>query len=259
MLVAVASAKGSPGVTTSAWVLASVWPSDVVLVDADAAGGDLSLLGRTPERGALDPDRGLLSLAADARRGLAEGALDDHLQRVTGGLEVLCGVSGPDQMTGIGPVWPTLAGALAGMADRDTIVDCGRLVPGSPVTPVVAAADALVMVVRPRLEAFAHLRERLRWLAHLQQTTGRGPAVGVVVVTDSRDQRSARDLAQLLAHDGLDARVLGRVAEDQKAADVVAGRLERGIDRSLLVRSVRELVDPVYALAAARGYSHAAV
>lgn len=251
-----ASAKGSPGVTTTAWVLASVWPTDVILVDGDAAGGDLALLGRTPERGVLDPDRGLLSLAADARRGLAEGAVGEHLQRLGGGLDVLCGVASPDQMTGIGPVWPALAGVFADLSDADVIVDCGRIVPGTPVMPVVSAADVLVMVARPHLESFAHLRERLRWLAHLRQSLGHGPAVGVVVISEPGDKRSAQDLTQLLARDGLAASVLGGVAQDQRAADVVAGRLDRGIDRSLLVRSVRQLVEPVRALAATGAPTH---
>ncbi|GEL98889.1 hypothetical protein [Cellulomonas terrae] len=253
MLVAFGSAKGSPGVTTTARVLASVWPGDVVLVDADPAGGDTSLLARTPDRGALDPERGLLSLAADARRGLVQGGVREHLQTIEGGLDVLCGVSTPEQMTGIANVWPALAAELAQVQATDVLVDCGRIVASSPVLPVVMAADVLVLVARPRLESFAHVRERVRWLAHLQDTTARVPAVGVVLVADSRDKRSLADLQQLLAHERLPATVLGQVALDERAADVVAGRLERPIARSLLVRSVRQLVEPVAALAVERG------
>lgn len=259
MLVALASAKGAPGVTTTSRVLASVWPTEVVLVDGDAAGGDLALLSRTPDRSVLDPDRGLLSLAADARRGLLQGTIDEHLQQLEGGLDVLCGVSGPDQMTGIGPVWPTLAAAFAGLSGRDVLVDCGRIMPGSPVLPVVAAADVLLLVARPRLESFAHLRERVRWLVRQQDAVGRGPALGAVVVADTRDQRSVKELTQLFAHERLGCAVLGQVALDERAADVVAGRIERSIDRSLLVRSVRQLIDPVRALAATRGLVPATV
>lgn len=259
MLVAVGSAKGAPGATTTARVLAAVWPAPVVLVDGDPAGGDLSLVARTPAREALDPERGLLSLAADARRGLTGGGVDEHLQRVDGGLDVLCGVTTPDQMTGIAPVWPTIATALAGLPGTDVLVDCGRVAPGSPVLPVVWAADVLLLVARPRLESFAHVRERVRWLAHVQDTTGRVPAVGVVLVADSRDKRSVRELAQLLAHERLPGTVLGQLAQDEQAADVLAGRLERPVARSLLVRSARQLVDPVRSLAAQRGAVHAAV
>jgi len=248
VLVAVASAKGSPGVTTTARVLASVWPTDVVLADCDPAGGDLALLGRAPDGGVLDPERGLLSLGADARRGLAADAVDQHLQRLEGGLDVLCGVATPEQVTGIGPVWPALAGAFKNFSAADVVADCGRLTPGSPVLPVVAAADAVVLVVRPRVEAYAHLRERLRWLATVQA----GLPVGIVLVTDPRDHRSVTELSQLLGHSGQPVPVLGRLADDPRAADVLAGRVTRGIGRSLLVRSARQLTDPVRSLAATR-------
>lgn len=252
MLITVASAKGSPGVTTAARVLASVWPTDVVLADCDPAGGDLALLGRAPGGEVLDPDRGLLSLAAEARRGLAAGVLDEHLQRLDGGLDVLCGVTSPEQVTGIGPIWPALGGLFARLPGRDVLVDAGRLTVASPVVPVVAASDVLLLVVRPRLEGYAHLRERLRWLESVGHGSGPGPAIGVVVVTEPKDDRSPGELARLLAHSGLRAPVIGRLAHDERAADVVAGRVQRSIARSLLVRSARDLVGPLHELAGSR-------
>ena len=248
MLVALASAKGAPGVTTTARVLASVWPSDVLLADCDPAGGDVALHGRGSGGVPLDPERGLLSLGADARRGLEADALGEHIQILDGGLPVLVGVSHPEQLTGLGAAWPALARVFAN-ARATVVADCGRLVPGSPVLPVVQAADAVLFVVHPRLEAYAHLRERLRWLA-TADVTGRRPVVGVVVVTDPRDTSSPAELEQLLAHEGLAAPVVGRLAHDPRAADVLAGRVNRGIARSLLVRSARELVEPVRRLAA---------
>ena len=41
MLISLASAKGAPGTTTSAHVLAAVWPAPVILADADPFGSDL--------------------------------------------------------------------------------------------------------------------------------------------------------------------------------------------------------------------------
>lgn len=251
MLVALASAKGSPGVTTTARVLASVWPRDVVLVDADPAGGDVALLARSQDGRALDPERGLLSFAADARRGLTDRPVEEHLQQVVGGLDVLCGVGAPDQMVGVAPALPQLGAALGRMPDRDVVIDLGRLDPSSPVLPLAAAAHVLVLVVRPHLEAYAHLRNRLRWLAQVADPRARVPQTGVLLVADGRDRHSARDLAQLLAHEQLPARVVGQVADDARAADVIAGRLERPVARSLLVRSVRDVVDPVRALVTA--------
>lgn len=109
MLIAFASAKGSPGVTTTVNALGAIWPHDVVVADFDPAGGDLALRHRDPEGEPLDPERGLLSLAAAARRGVAEAHLAEHLQTADGGLDVLAGVTRPEQLTGIGSAWPALA------------------------------------------------------------------------------------------------------------------------------------------------------
>ena len=254
MLVTIASAKGSPGVTTTARILASVWPQDVLLVDADPAGGDVSLWAPAPDGSPLDPDTGLLTLAVEARRGAA--SLEPHVQTIDGGLQVVAGIQHPGQIAGMGPVWPVLGGVLRQHAGT-VIADVGRLTPDSPVLPFVLDSDALVFVVRPTIEGYAHLRERLRWLADLDTGLRPMPTVGVVAVTEARDTASVRDLHLLLAHAGLNVPVLGAVGVDQKSADVVAARVARGIDRSLLVRSARQLVGPVRELAESRFYARA--
>lgn len=248
MLVAMASAKGAPGVTTAARVLASVWPTPAILADIDPAGGDVALSARTATQEPLDPERGLLSLAVDARRGAQVVSLDPHLQEIDGGLEVLCGVQRPEQVAGMGPVWSTIGTTLS-RHPGTVVADVGRLAVGSPALPVVGAADVLILAVRPGIESYAHLRERLSWLAAMQGGGSQPPPVGVVVVTDARDSRSGKDLDALLAHSGLSAHVLGIIANDPRAAAVVAGQLSRGIDRSLLVRSARSLVDSIRSLA----------
>lgn len=259
MLLGLASAKGAPGVTTTARALAAVWPTDVVLADCDPSGGDLAVLGRTADGDVLDPERGLLSLAAQVRRGAGGVSVEEHVQRLDGGLDVLCGVAGPEQMSGIAPLWPALSGVLRHQAGANVVADLGRLVPGSPVAPLVQACDALVLVTRPAVEAYAHLRERLRWLATMQDLPGGGPALGVLVVADPRESRVGPELSRLLGHSGLQVPVIGVVADDRRAADVLQGRVERGIGRSLLVRSSRALVGPLRALADTRGFAHAQV
>ncbi|WP_051681534.1 hypothetical protein [Cellulomonas sp. HZM] len=256
MLVTLASAKGSPGVTTTARVIASVWPGPSVLVDADPAGGDLSLWSSAPDGTPLDPDTGLLTLAVEARRGAVQ--LEQHVQRIDGGLDVLCGVQSPGQVASMGPVWPTLGGVLR--AHPGTVVaDVGRLGPDSPAMPLALDSDVLVLVVRPTIEGFSHLRERLRWLTSIDSGMRALPALGIVAVAEARDAGTVRDLEQLLAHEGLRVPVLGTVAVDQRSADVVAGRIQRGIDRSLLVRSARQLVEPVARLAGTRRYAQGGV
>ena len=68
-VVALTSAKGSPGVTTTALGLATAWPSvhpnrRVLLAEVDPAGGDIAA-GYL--RGEAQAGRGLLALAAAAR------------------------------------------------------------------------------------------------------------------------------------------------------------------------------------------------
>ncbi len=250
MLIAVVAAKGSPGASTTARVLASVWPKPVLLADCDPAGGDVALVGRGPGGGVLDPDRGLLSLAVEARHGLPSSAVAEHVQHLDGGLPVLCGVSSPEQVAAIGPVWPAIATALAHIPGADVVADCGRVTAGTPVMPLLNAADLVLFVVRPRLESYAHLRQRLRWLAAAQRDVAQPPRHAVVLVADKKSKETTKDLARLLAHDGLDIPVLGPIAHDPQAADAFAARLDRGIGRSLLVRSARLLAGPVQALAA---------
>ncbi|RHA41654.1 P-loop NTPase family protein [Cellulomonas rhizosphaerae] len=252
MLITLASAKGAPGVTTTARVLASVWPSEVALVDADPAGGDVALWSPAPDGTPLDPDIGLLTLAVEARRGAA--SLQPHLQTIDGGLQVVCGVQSPGQVAGMGPVWPSLGGILR-QHPGTVIADVGRLLPDSPALPLVMDSDALVLVVRPTIEGYAHLRERLRWLTTFDSGMRAMPALGVIALTEPRDTASVRDLELLLGHAGLRVPVLGAVGIDQKSADVVAARIARGIDRSLLVRSARQLVHPVQALGESRQYA----
>lgn len=253
MLVAFASAKGSPGTSTAVVALGSVWPSDVVVADFDPAGGDLLYRHRDPRGEPLDPEQGLLSLAVAARRGITADAVVDHVQVVDGGLGVLAGVTHPEQVTGIGPVWPAMAGVLRDLPGTDVLADCGRVTPGSPLLPVLTAADAVVLCVRPAVESYAHLRERLRWLAGPLRIGDIGSVpVGIVVVAEPGDTTATRDLDRLLQHEGMQVSVIGRLAHDPKAADALAGRRNRKLGRSLLIRSAREVALAVTGLAGRR-------
>ena len=63
-LVALASAKGSPGVTTASLVFGALWPRQVLLAECDPAGGDVAIRMTAPAGAPLGSDRGLVSLAA---------------------------------------------------------------------------------------------------------------------------------------------------------------------------------------------------
>lgn len=239
-VVAVTSIKGAPGATMAAQALAAAWGSPVALVDADPSGGDLLYRCRARGGEPLDPDRGLLSLAAAARRDVTETTLGEHLQETSAEVPVLVGLTSQEQLTGIGGVWAQLSPLLSDH-DGDVIVDCGRLATGSPALPVALRADVLVVVVRPDIESVAHLRSRLAQLrSALRARTEEVSVVRVLVATSYRDTQSAAHLQQLLHSEELPAEVIGVLAHDPKAAAVLSSTRVGNVARSLLVRSAAE-------------------
>ncbi|MGF1662538.1 MAG: hypothetical protein ACFCVG_08705 [Kineosporiaceae bacterium] len=253
MLIALLSAKGSPGVTTAGVALAAVWPQPAVLADLDPAGGDLAIRYRGPRGEPLDSDTGLISLAAALRRGAA-APVADHVQAVGGGLPVLAGVSGPDQLAGIGPVWQHLARTLR-QSPTDVLADCGRVAGGSPAEPVVNAADLVVVLARAAAADLAHLRTRLAWLSSRPLA---GPVGVVLVAAEGRRSAVATDVARLIAGAGLPAAVLGVLALDPRGADALAAADALRASRSSLVRSARALAGPLRTAGAASGAPEAA-
>lgn len=249
VLVALVSAKGAPGVTTVTVALAGVHPGPAVVADVDPAGGDLVWRYPAPDGQPLDTGRGLLSLAAVIRHGQAD--LHPHLQKIVGGLPVLAGVTAPEQVTGLGPVWPQIARALGTFGGADVFADCGRVSVGSPALPVVLAANAVVFVARAETDQLAHLRERARALA---EQTGAGtvrPPIGVAVVAPEKAHRQViSDVQRLFDATGLPGKVLGAIAEDGRGARLIGGAGNGSAGRTSLVRSVRALSPVIRELAA---------
>jgi MinD-like ATPase involved in chromosome partitioning or flagellar assembly len=160
-LIALASVKSSPGVTTAALALASAWKSAErrLLVEADPSGGDLGLwLG-------LPAAAGLAGLAAAARHGHDADLPWRHARELAGGTHLIAAPAGAEQaaacvaaLTAVGLPQELAAGPDPALAD------CGRLYPGSPAVPVAAAAAVTLLVVRPRVSELAHLEPRIRGL-----------------------------------------------------------------------------------------------
>lgn len=250
-LIAFASAKGSPGVTQTVTSLAAAWSRDAVVADLDPVGGDIGFRLRRDDGLPLDHDNGLLSYGAALRGGKAAD-LSEHLQRTEDGTRVLVGVAGPGQVQGLGPAWPYIGASLR-TAGPDVLADCGRLTPGSPVTPVLERSSALVLVARSDVAALAHLRERLVWWHDaIRASGGENVPTGVLLVGDPSDHRSADDLARLLASGGLDVPVLGTVAHDPKTIRGLGSASERTLRRSLFIRSLSDVAMRVQALLATR-------
>jgi MinD-like ATPase involved in chromosome partitioning or flagellar assembly len=184
-LIALASVKGSPGVTTTCLALAAAWPGPRRLViEADPAGGDLG-----PWLG-LPPAPGLTGLAAAARHDHSSDLVWSHAHELAGGLNVVVAPAGAEQA---GACLAALAGnagsifAALAAGPETVIADCGRLDPGSPALAIAAQADMTLLMVRPRVSELSHLALRADGLARagarlallLAPDAGRGPAEAI--------------------------------------------------------------------------------
>ena len=208
MLVAVAAVKGSPGVTTLALALGAQRPGGqrAVVVEADPAGGDLAA------RFGLPGQPGLVTLAAAARREQDPGLLEGHTQRLLGGrVSVVLGAAGAEQaraavgaLTGAGLGWAT-------RPDVVVIMDCGRWDAGSPTTPLLRAADAVLLVVRPRADELAHLAARLPQIAGWRGIPG--------LVLAGRDGYRPQEIRHALG-----VPVMAVVPADPRTAGVLRGQ-----------------------------------
>lgn len=259
-LIALAADKGSPGVTTAAVALSAVWPRRALLAEVDSAGGDLVYRCSADDGRPLDPNTGMLSLAAMARRGLAAEQLWDHSQRIAGGMDVLLGLAGAEQSTGLAGQWGTLGRAFGSLADSpheqsaaDVLADCGRVGPDSASVELFQHASLLLLLTRAEPEYLARTRDRAAALSmrlhgglqgetHLAQ-----PAIGVLLVAEPQGgPKVAAQVNEMLVASRTTARVMGVIAHDPVGAEQLAGRRRGRVDKSLLVRSVRRVVSDLH-------------
>src|ERR1700710_1505168 len=122
-LVVLASASGSPGVTTSAVGLTLSWPRPVLLVEADPTGGSAVLAGYF--RGSAAHTGGLLDLAWAQRAGAVSGGPAEAVMPVPGSsVSLLPGVRSHEQSRSLAGLWDALAVTLAGWdeAGQDVMV-----------------------------------------------------------------------------------------------------------------------------------------
>jgi hypothetical protein len=230
MRVVFASARSSPGVTTTVLACASVWPGRVLLVEASEDGGALAA------RFGLAVEPGLTTLAAASRHtvgGDTAGLLDEHAQTLPG-TDRITALVGPAALEPAQALLRTCAARLAGLlesAETDVLIDAGRM-PAAPLAaPLIESADRLVLVVRPRVEELTALAHRLAHLSTL------GPAPGVLLVGD-------RPYGPDEVADAIGAPVLGVLAADPAAADALAAcGPTRRLARSSLLRTAGGIVD----------------
>jgi len=242
-LIAIASDKGAPGVTTAALALAAVWPRPVLLAECDPAGGDLVYRFPAGDGGHLDPRRGVLSLAVVARRGMQPQQVWEHTQKLHGGLDVLAGVTNAEQGAGLSLLWGPIGKILAALPQADVIADCGRLGADGPLYDLLAEATTVVLVTKVHVADVIRLRDRAAAFAAAAASRGRrGFGVGVVVVADHKKFRAALgEVQQVLGQAHAPATVLGGIAHDVKGADLLGGEWGGNLDRTLLIKTAREV------------------
>ncbi|MCC9309953.1 hypothetical protein LN042_23245 [Kitasatospora sp. RB6PN24] len=246
-LIAVASAKGAPGVSTTALALAAVWPRRSLLVEADEHGGDLVFRQHGEGGQPLDPKIGMLSLALAGRRGLTAATVGEHTQTLHGGLDVLLGLASGEQASAWTGLWPLLGRALATIGDTDVIADLGRIGPKSASLDLLSQASLVLLVSGTTPEELAAVRDRAAALGQRLGAAGvSGPPVAVLLVSSHRELAGARDgLISLLQAGRIGADVLGGITKDPKGALQLAGRKGGRVERSELLRSARLVVSNI--------------
>ncbi|MEV0650105.1 ParA family protein [Phytomonospora sp. NPDC050363] len=206
-IVALCSAKNSPGVTTAALAMTWSWRGANLLVEADPAGGSVMagyLEGRMPT------DCGLLELAQAALNG-------DDLHAITwaqmidlegGGRQrlLLPGLSSPVQSGTVQPVWTRIGEHLRQLSEFTTddagakpnvIIDCGRLTSVNVPWPLLASADVVLLAVSATLPGVNAAFPVVKTLRDQLQTAN-GPSLAVILIGHEAAAYPARDIARQL-------------------------------------------------------------
>jgi hypothetical protein len=239
-LLAVASAKGSPGVTTTAMIVAGLWSRPSVLAECDPAGGDVAWRMPSPTGSTLDPQGGLLNLLAAGRKSFHPGLVMASSQKIVGGLEVVVGVSSPEQAAGVRH-WDQLGTLFAEVPGVDVVADLGRVGATTPQNALLRSAAAVLFVVDTVPSSIVHLRERL---SRVHQSGGPlSPPIYVAVVAEPKRGRAVREVREAIERSETPVAAVHHVAYDRAGAAFFLGQVRGNPNRTQLVRSARPLVD----------------
>jgi len=218
-IVALLSAKGSPGVTTTALACTLTWRRRVVLAECDPAGGSIlaGYLG-----GQLDGARGIGELAVAELR---DGNLEQNFWSQLVDLDapkrerlLLPGVVDAVQAGSVTPLWQRIADFFVdlekGDPSYDVIVDCGRLHVANPPWPILRAATAVVLVTGARLPDVSSARSAAR-LIERDFADHRVPpgSIRLLLVGDGHGRAEISKALRLP--------VVGELPDDPRTADVL--------------------------------------
>lgn len=251
MLVAVCSAKGSPGVTSTALALTAVWPEDDArLLEADPSGGDLAFRCRHASGSEVALTPNLLGLATAVRGSSLEswadpGLLERYCQPLASGVRMVPGLPSPAQARSLTGLWGQIAHAAEG-ASTHVVADLGRLERSDRTMPLAGAATVIVVVCQPTLESVTHAQQLIADVAPaLPERAGGRAFVPVVISPHRAGDANARDLDQIMGSlGGLPVAPAMWLADDRRAVvDLEAGANPRGrLARTPLMRSAATVV-----------------
>ncbi|MCZ7421520.1 MULTISPECIES: ParA family protein [unclassified Micromonospora] len=244
-IIALVSAKGSPGVTTTALACALSWHRRLILAECDPAGGSVlaGYLG-----GALDGPRGIGELAVGELR---DGSLESSFWSQLVDLDaprrerlLLPGVIDPAQAGSVTPLWQRFADFFTGLErgdpPYDVIVDCGRLHVLGPPWPLLRAASVVLVVSRAQLPDLSGTRAMLQAIER-DFTEHRVPSgtLRLLLVGGGHGRSEVSKALQLP--------VIARLPHDPRTAEVLSLGGTVRANRPLL-RAARELEVPIGAL-----------
>ena len=228
-VIALTSASGSPGVTTTAVGLALTWPRPVLLIEADPTGGSGVLAGYF--RGTREYDVGLIELALSPAS--PADALRDVVRPLNDGHSFVAGTRSPAQATALTRVWEPLGEALAELdaQGQDVIVDAGRLGLVGSAEPLLAGADLSLLVTRSTLPALAAART---WASAVRRERG-WRQTGVLLIGEG-EPYGPREVGKVL-----DLPVRATLADAAEAAAVFhrGATPPRNFESGPFVRSLR--------------------
>jgi hypothetical protein len=233
-VIAFASAKGAPGVTTSVLALAFAWLRPALVVEADMTGSSSILAGFL--RGGTDHSRGLVGVSVSARQhGFTDSGLWEQCLCIGDERYLLPGIADPTQAPALTSAWTPLAGVFAGLeaAGVDTLVDAGRLGTAYAPMPLLRAADAVVLVTGTRLPDVYALSRRVPALRTDLAAHGDSERLCMLTVGEGRPYTNGEIQASL------GVKVLGSIAWDPLSADVysVGSAPGRRFESSALART----------------------
>jgi len=225
VLVTLISAKGSPGVTTTAAALTAVVADgdERLLVEIDPSGGDIeALTGVTGEPG-------LLRVANDLRRHVDPQVLPGYAIAAPPGVRaILAPTSGPAAGSVVASVADRLGAGFASI-ETDVLGDGGRWAPTQVSARRIGGADLVAVVCRPTVASVEHTRhilDRVREIAR---------PIAIVLVGDR--PYGADEVAE-----ALETPVAGIMAWDPGAVGALwAEGVTRRWHKSWLARSARDV------------------